>query len=42
VKKWDAAAAAAAAAAAEVREGYLLEPDACTLDTMAAASNLGG
>jgi hypothetical protein len=38
VKKWDAAAAAAA----EVREGYLLEPDACTLDTMAAASNLGG
>jgi hypothetical protein len=36
VKKWDAATAA------EVREGYLLEPDARTLDKVAAASNVGG
>jgi hypothetical protein len=36
VKKWDAATAA------EVREGYLLAPDARTLDTVAAASNVGG
>jgi hypothetical protein len=36
VKKWDAATAA------EVREGYLLEPDAHTLDKVAAASTVGG
>ena len=36
VKKWDAATAA------EVREGYLLAPDARTLDKVAAASNVGG
>jgi hypothetical protein len=36
VKKWDAATAA------EVRQGYLLEPDAHTLDKVAAASNVGG
>jgi hypothetical protein len=36
VKKWDAATAA------EVREGYLLAPDAKTLDKVAAASNVGG
>jgi hypothetical protein len=36
VKKWDAATAA------EVREGYLLAPDAHTLDKVAAASNVGG
>jgi hypothetical protein len=36
VKKWDAATAA------EVREGYLLEPDARTLENVAAASNVGG
>jgi hypothetical protein len=36
VKKWDAATAA------EVSEGYLLAPDARTLDKVAAASNVGG
>ena len=36
VKKWDAATAAL------VREGYLLAPDARTLDKVAAASNVGG
>lgn len=36
VEKWDAATAA------EVREGYLLTPDARTLDKVAAASNVGG
>jgi hypothetical protein len=36
VKKWDAGAAA------DVREGYLLEPDARTLDKVAAASKVGG
>ncbi|HWD55539.1 MAG TPA: alpha/beta hydrolase domain-containing protein [Acidimicrobiales bacterium] len=36
VKKWDAAAAA------EVHAGYLLSPDARTLDTVAAASKIGG
>ena len=36
VKKWDAATAA------EVHEGYLLEPDARTLDKVAAASKVGG
>jgi hypothetical protein len=36
VKKWDAATAA------EVREGYLLAPDAKALDKVAAASNVGG
>jgi hypothetical protein len=36
VKKWDAATAA------EVREGYLLAPDAQTLDKVAAASSVGG
>jgi hypothetical protein len=36
VKKWDAATAA------EVRQGYLLAPDAKTLDRVAAASNVGG
>jgi hypothetical protein len=36
VKKWDEATAA------EVRGGYLLEPDARTLDRVAAASNVGG
>jgi hypothetical protein len=36
VKKWDAATAA------DVREGYLLEPDARTLDKIAAESNVGG
>jgi hypothetical protein len=36
VKKWDAATAA------EVRKGYLLAPDARTLDKVAAASNVGG
>lgn len=36
VKKWDAATAA------EVREGYLLEPDARTLDKVAASSSVGG
>jgi hypothetical protein len=36
VKKWDAATAA------DVREGYLLEPDARTLDKVAAASKVGG
>jgi hypothetical protein len=36
VKKWDAATAA------EVREGYLLAPDARTLDKVAAESSVGG
>jgi hypothetical protein len=36
VKKWDAATAA------EVREGYLLTPDASALDKVAAASTVGG
>jgi hypothetical protein len=36
LKKWDAATAA------EVREGYLLEPDARSLDKVAAASSVGG
>ena len=36
VKKWDAAVAA------DVHEGYLLEPDARTLDKVAAASKVGG
>jgi hypothetical protein len=36
MKKWDAATAA------DVREGYLLEPDARTLDKVAAASKVGG
>jgi hypothetical protein len=36
VKKWDAAVAA------DVREGYVLEPDARTLDKVAAASKVGG
>jgi hypothetical protein len=36
VKKWDAATAA------EVREGYLLAPDASALDKVAAASTVGG
>ncbi len=36
LKKWDAATAA------EVREGYLLAPDARTLDKAAAASTVGG
>ncbi len=36
VNKWDAATAA------EVREGYLLEPDARALDKVAAASKVGG
>jgi hypothetical protein len=36
VKKWDAATAA------EVHEGYLLAPDANTLDKVAAASSVGG
>jgi hypothetical protein len=36
VKKWDAATAAL------VREGYLLEPDARTLNKVAAASRVGG
>ena len=36
VKKWDAATAA------EVREGYLLAPDALSLDKVATASNVGG
>jgi Alpha/beta hydrolase domain len=36
VKKWDAATAA------DVRKGYLLAPDARTLDKVAAASNVGG
>jgi hypothetical protein len=36
VKKWDTAAAA------DVREGYLLQPDAQTLDKVAAASTIGG
>jgi hypothetical protein len=36
VKKWDAATAA------EVREGYLLAPDARTLDKVAAVSHVGG
>lgn len=36
VKKWDAATAA------EVREGYLLAPDATALDKVAAASKVGG
>ncbi|HEY1826539.1 MAG TPA: alpha/beta hydrolase domain-containing protein [Acidimicrobiales bacterium] len=36
VKKWDSATAA------EVRQGYLLAPDARTLDRIAAASSIGG
>jgi hypothetical protein len=36
VKMWDAATAA------EVREGYLLAPDAYTLDKVAAVSHVGG
>ena len=36
VKKWDAATTA------DVHEGYLLEPDARTLDKVAAASKVGG
>jgi hypothetical protein len=36
VKKWDTPTAA------EVREGYLLAPDARTLDKVAAASKIGG